>query len=1327
MRKNIPKPQPSNANNPGSLNIVSWNTNTLSKNDILTLIYGSLHGHSPDVICFQETRLTKADSDDFNLNGFDIFASPASSTSPREGENRGLLTAVRSTILAKESLDSDQVRVGSGVETLSTRIKTTEGWVNVHNIYVHQDSNLRDLNLDLPKSRHILVGDFNSRHPDWEPLSPSALPAIIKGNSKQRGDILHSAIQNDPNLILINANHTATTPNNTTLTLSLVSSNLAVGTDWEVLHDCSTEPHFATMITVQLSPPTHTTEFKPRFISERADWDKFKQVSSEDVPSVDGSGHLEDSFETLTKVLMKSANIAIPVTKKHDKIAPWECWFFNEKCKEAKAKLHKASQDNKKQIPGARAILRKIRQETLSVFSQAKHEKWNSICRSLNLSSSLSSHWRRLRWIYNGGTPPQKSLIENAKAVANESMAFFSERSMSSNLRIPTRLVQSHLNKKRSLAMRERLTLTDTELDKPFDLCELNKALENHKDSSPGEDQITYSMLHFMGDPAKLLLLNLVNSSFDQERLASQWKTVPHIPVPKSTPGEFRPIALLSCVEKVMERMILARLKFRVGPLHVNLMGCIQGKGTMDAIATLAKLASDANHRRSGPINLALKACYAIFLDYEKAFEMADPTTILHILSADKGVTGKVLGWIKDFLTNRKGFAYVQGERSDIFPLFNGTPQGSVLSPYLFNILMDKLLNVLDESLGPDLNRKLTVISYADDILLVSNHFAAPMILKKALGHLEMASTSLGLQISVSKTKAMAWTHSQFLPSFDFKVYNGNVEWVRQFKYLGVIFDDNLSFLLHAHHLRSRAEKRVNVLKHLAGSPYGATQDTLLHYFKSCIRPILEYGSIIFPIACPSAIRLLESVQNIALRIALRVPQNTRTVLVLAEAGVTSIDDRSKSLALVAWSKINAFLNHPLTNQNEMHPSIDMLPKVPKSDRDLPLDIALNNLKDSYMIPKLDPPMLKLFHPKQKNSSSDIHFDIKSLPKAKNDLTADELIALKENLCKYIEDHYKGFKHFYIDGSVDPDTGRAAAAFIQSHSPPVLSKSVRLTDQISSTQAELGALSILFEYLKVVCEEGERIVVHCDSMPALLTLKGDSPKDIFCKQKYNILEILHHLISKMNLGIHLHWIPSHIGIPGNEQVDDTVKGALNNTIIDVVIPTSVGQIKAVIRKAQKNKQHLLFNQMAVESPNTRSAAQIRHYKCSNPTLKPQNRSNLLPAIQRSLNHLRLDSDSWCFEHNTKNKCFYCHLDFSTHHYLIECPVSASPHFLEELTLEEHSLYPVYQAPIILNKITRKDMPKRIVTHFNKYPVRAVCPFPEHGDLQHAWINIPKGL
>ena len=146
---------------------------------------------------------------------------------------------------------------------------------------------------------------------------------------------------------------------------------------------------------------------------------------------------------------MHTALKAIPQTKPHDKAKPWECWWFDDNCKQAKRNLHIAARNNLNKLPGSRADLRKVRHQTLETYKQAKHKKWNEICQSLNLGSSLSVQWRRLCWIYNGGSPPKRTLIATAKAMANESMALFSQRSNPSNLNLATRMVTEALSETR--------------------------------------------------------------------------------------------------------------------------------------------------------------------------------------------------------------------------------------------------------------------------------------------------------------------------------------------------------------------------------------------------------------------------------------------------------------------------------------------------------------------------------------------------------------------------------------------------------------------------------------------------------------------------------------------------------------------------------------------------------------------------------------------------------------------------------------------------------------------------------------------------------------
>ena len=129
------------------------------------------------------------------------------------------------------------------------------------------------------------------------------------------------------------------------------------------------------------------------------------------------------------------------------------------------------------------------------------------------------------------------------------------------------------------------------------------------------------------------------------------------------------------------EKMVLDRLKYKVGPLHPHLYAYQEGVGTTECITNVLCCINN-------------KSAVLVFLDYEKAFELASPAGALLSL-ARKGSKGHLQAWCKNYLTNRQARVRFQGVLSELKRLENGTPQGGILSPFLFNILMENIANLL--------------------------------------------------------------------------------------------------------------------------------------------------------------------------------------------------------------------------------------------------------------------------------------------------------------------------------------------------------------------------------------------------------------------------------------------------------------------------------------------------------------------------------------------------------------------------------------------------------------------------------------------------------
>ena len=105
----------------------------------------------------------------------------------------------------------------------------------------------------------------------------------------------------------------------------------------------------------------------------------------------------------------------------------------------------------------------------------------------------------------------------------------------------------------------------------PFSIEELEESLSGAKDTAAGPDDIHYNLIKRLPKTAKEKLLSLYNAIYSgQEAFPTEWRKAIVIPFPKPgkdplKPNNYRPIALTSCLCKVMERMVNNRLVYYLG------------------------------------------------------------------------------------------------------------------------------------------------------------------------------------------------------------------------------------------------------------------------------------------------------------------------------------------------------------------------------------------------------------------------------------------------------------------------------------------------------------------------------------------------------------------------------------------------------------------------------------------------------------------------------------------------------------------------------------------------------------------------------------------
>ena len=183
------------------------------------------------------------------------------------------------------------------------------------------------------------------------------------------------------------------------------------------------------------------------------------------------------------------------------------------------------------------------------------------------------------------------------------------------------------------------------------------------------------------------------------------------------------------------------------------------------------------------------------------------------------------------------------------------------------------------------------------------------------LDHLEKWSNRWRLQFAPHKCNIIVFSEKSHPDQFSLKLYNELLPQVKSCKFLGIIFDQKLSFKEHFEKITESCEELLKILKVLSHSSWTLNFKTLLSIFKLLIRSLIEYSSIIYDITAKSITKKLQIVQNDALRLILKLKRENGNQELHTRSKIEYIEDRMKNLN-------KKYLNKAMGNENELIESL---------------------------------------------------------------------------------------------------------------------------------------------------------------------------------------------------------------------------------------------------------------------------------------------------------------------------------------------------------------------------------------------------------------------
>lgn len=921
----------------------------------------------------------------------------------------------------------------------------------------------------------ILGCDTNSHHTLWGSSDTNARgEELVEFLAKTDLDILNRG--NEPTFVTRNRSEV--------LDVSFASSEfLDRIQNWQVSREETLSDHKEINFSISLSRKDAVLFRNPR----NTNWVAFTRhlesflANMEWNRDIDTTDKLDSLVETLSHGLHSAFISACPGRICKPKVNKWWCKELEKLKRETRLlyRRYKASSPESKDDRWTAYKLK--RNEYMSKIDSCKRDSWIKYCNEIEGVNAMSRVHRLMS---------KDSL--NSPGVLRYPNGDYTKSPMEA----AKLLLDTHFPGNVSLCRSERpirfgiAELDDGEtIDNIVSHDRIHWAVSSFEPyKSPGFDEVYPVMLQKAWCILHEYITVAFKASLKMGYIPKLWQSVRVTFIPKTgkkdytQPKSFRPISLTSFLLKCLERLIDRHVKDHLTancPLNTNQYAFQAGKSTESALHVLT---SKLEH------SLAQKE-YAVctFLDIEGAFDSVSFYAVENAL-ATRHVNRTVSRWIIRLLCSRIVTYETSGTKTSIIPT-KGTPQGGVISPTLWIVVMDELLCRLSRE-------GFSIIGYADDLVIVCRgKFLSTLCgtTQRALNIVERWCIEIGLKVNPDKTELMVVTNKRILSDFKSpKLFGKLIEMKDCVKYLGVTFTPKLNW---SEHIKYRVNKCIRVFwccKRAIGRNWGLRPANLLWLHNAVVKPMLAYAAFIWweatipanakvilnhlqRVVCLSITGAAKTTPQLALETIMNIPP--LDIYIQAEARISAFRLRECIVPGYSWRR-----NHSsaLDALYELEPSlkgpVDRCPASFVFAR--PFKILLQGTDDADE--RTDLPIDKWFTDASVSNQS------------------------------------SGY------GIFNENSGREICGYLGKH-----------TD---ITQAELAAIQICVSEIEATSTDNTPIVIYSDSLGSLKALGSYKIESLM------VMDCIRALVNLcQNRDITLKWVQGHSNNEGNLKADKLAK------------------------------------------------------------------------------------------------------------------------------------------------------------------------------------------